>query len=45
VRGIGIERNNDKTFPSTAVKNLRISRCCQPFVAHVDGFNAFIAKV
>ena len=42
---IGIECDDDKTFPATALENLRISCCCQTFFAYVDGFNAFVAKV
>jgi len=42
---IGIECDDDQTFLASAVKNLRISCCRQSFFAHVDGFNAFVAKV
>jgi len=42
---IGIECDDDQPFLASEVKNLRIGCCCQSFVAHVDCFDAFVAKV
>lgn len=42
---IGVECDDNQPFLTSEVENLRIFCCCQAFVAHVDGFNAFVVKM